>query len=432
MTRLAECLRRCAARMAWLCLLLACGCRPAAPPPPETAARAADDRPYLVLVSFDGFRADYVDRFDLPHLRRVIQRGARAAGMTPVFPSLTFPNHYSLATGLYPEHHGIIENTFYDPGRNQTYSMREQQSVGDGTWYGGEPIWVTAETQETRAACFFWPGSEAPIKGVRPTYWTRYDGAIPNDARVSAVLDWLRLPEERRPHVVTLYFSELDSASHRNPLDSPAIERAARSLDRSLGRLVDGIDRLPISNRVYLLLTSDHGMVDTSAAQAVALRSIVDPAEVKVGYEGPVTGLHVPGGSGRARRIADRINARLRHGRAYVRQEVPERHHYRANPRIGDVVIIMDEPWTIAARTPLISLIRDRWGHHGWDAALPSMRALFVLAGPGIAPATTIPEVENVDVYPLMTELLGLRAADGIDGRPGRIRDLLSASVPDR
>jgi predicted AlkP superfamily pyrophosphatase or phosphodiesterase len=387
------------------------------------------DKPHLILISFDGFRPDYLERFDLPNFKRLGQRGVRAEAMIPVFPSLTFPNHYSLVTGLYPEHHGIIENTFHDPDRNQTYSIRDQSTVTDGTWYRGEPIWVTAETQGMVAACYFWPGSEAAIKGVRPTIWNTYDGTVANNARVDTVLDWLRLPAERRPHLITIYFSEMDSVSHRHPLDSSAIEAAAKSLDRALGGLLDGIDTLSIKDRIYLLATSDHGMTETTGSRAVTLSSLIDLESVTVSFDGPVTGLHVKAGAQNASRIRDQINSRLQHGRAYLRRDVPERHRFRADPRIGDVVVIMDESWTLVGVPPLTGLIRTRWGMHGWDPTLPSMHALFMIAGPDLPPGTRIPAIDNVDVYSLMTELLGLRSASGIDGRPGHIRALMAAAT---
>jgi predicted AlkP superfamily pyrophosphatase or phosphodiesterase len=379
------------------------------------------DKPHLILISFDGFRDDYLDRFNLPNFKRMGERGARAA-MIPVFPSLTFPNHYSLVTGLHPERHGIVENTFHDPDRNQTYSIGDQSTVTDGSWYRGEPIWVTAESQGMVAACFFWPGSEAAIKGVRPTIWNKYDGTVANNARVDTVLQWLRMPAERRPHLITIYFSELDYASHRNPLDSSAIEAATKSLDRSLGALLDGIDALPIKDRIYVLVTSDHGMAETNRSRVIMLSSLIDLDSVKVSFDGPVTGLHVKAGSSEARHICDQINSRLQRGRAYLRREVPEKHRFRADPRIGDVVIIMDESWTLIGIPPVSGLVRERWGTHGWDPALPSMHAVFMIAGPDIRPGTTIPAVDNVDVYPLMTELLGLRHSSGIDGRSGHIR----------
>ena len=407
------------------------------------------DKPYLILVSLDGFKAEYLDRFDLPNLRRVAQRGARAKGMVPVFPTLTFPNHYSLVTGLHPDRHGIVNNRFYDPARGETYTYTDPRTAADGSWYGGEPIWVTAESQGMVAACYFWPGSEAEIKGVRPTTFNKYTSGVSNETRVKTVLEWLQLPVERRPHMITLYFSELDETSHAGPLESPAVLEAARSLDAAIGMLVEGIDALPVRDQVYLVITSDHGMVNTSRAQTVRLETLLNEtelADVVHAVPGPVASLHIKGGAERARQIRDRINAQLARGTAYLRAGLPPRFHYSSNPRAGDIVVVMDESWTLSAPRPTPRpsapaapptagtakptaperAPRERWGMHGWDNALPSMRALFLVSGPGIRAGALIDEVENVDVYPLMAELLQLRPASAIDGRPGRIWRLIS------
>ncbi|HEV3485957.1 MAG TPA: ectonucleotide pyrophosphatase/phosphodiesterase, partial [Vicinamibacterales bacterium] len=372
----------------------------------------------------------YVDRFTLPHIRRMARAGARARALVPVFPSLTFPNHYSLATGLTPERHGIVSNSFYDPGLRARYSLSDRAAVADARWYRGEPIWVTAETQGMVAACFFWPGSEAPINGVRPTLWRPYDGGIPNDERVDTVLEWLRLPSERRPHLVTLYFSQLDSVSHEHPLNAPAIERAAQSLDRTIGRLMAGIAGLPDGDRVYILLTSDHGMAEVTPSQELSLDAMVDMSSIEAAFGGPVASLHVRGGAGNAVAIRDRLNARLKNGRAYLRRELPPRFRYRGDPRAGDIVVVMDESW------PLITGLRriarpflGRRGMHGWDPALPSMHALFIASGPDIRAGAVIPQVEMVDLYPFMTELLGLRPARDVDGRAGHLRQQIVDTV---
>ena len=380
------------------------------------------DKPYLILISLDGFKPGYLDTFDLPGMRRLAQRGVRASALIPVFPSLTFPNHYSLVTGLHPEGHGIVSNTFYDPMVRATYSLSNREAVGDARWYRGEPIWVTAEKQGMVAACYFWPGSEAPIGGVRPTMWRTYDAGIGQAERVRTVVEWLRRPTERRPHVITLYFSELDSASHSHPLESPAIEEAARSIDRSINQLVDAIDASPIRDRIYLLLTSDHGMAELTPERELALAPLVDMADVEHAFGGPVANLHVRGGAPAAARVRDSLNARLTNGRAYIREELPERFHYRADPRAGDVVVVMDEGWTlITGLRRLVRPFRGRRGMHGWDPALPSLQALFVAVGPGIRAGAVVGAVHNVDVYPFMTELLGLRPASPLDGRAGRI-----------
>jgi predicted AlkP superfamily pyrophosphatase or phosphodiesterase len=241
------------------------------------------------------------------------------------------------------------------------------------------------------------------------------------------VLEWLQLPAERRPHVLTLYFNDLDSAAHAGTLDSPGIEAAATSVDRSLGALLDGIDALDIRDRIYLLLTSDHGMVETSADRTISLDSLINTSALEASFGGAVANLHVTGGADKARQIRDAINGKLQQGRAYLREELPARHQYRRNPRAGDVVVIMNESWTLATSPRRSPRSGGVWGAHGWDPALPSMRAIFMAAGPRVRAGATIDEVRNVDVYPLMTELLGLRPAAGIDGVPGRIRSQLDA-----
>jgi predicted AlkP superfamily pyrophosphatase or phosphodiesterase len=390
-------------------------------------------KPSLVLISLDGFRADYFDRADVPNVARVLRNGTRARALVPVFPSLTFPNHYSLVTGLRPDRHGIVANSFFDSARNETYSMGLPATVGDGSWYGGEPIWVTAERQGMVTACYFWPGSEAAIGGIRPTIWTRYDGSVANDVRVDTVLEWLRLPDQRRPKLITLYISDVDGASHRHELGSDDIDAAIRAVDRALGRLLDGIETLAVRDRLFLVVTSDHGMADTQLDRVVALDDLVDMGLVRLAEDGPVGNVHVHDAA-RVREVRDRLNRGLgARGRAYLRAEVPARLHYRASPRIGDIVVIMNEGYVIETAERRKRRTRlEPFGTHGWDPALPAMRAVFAVAGPGIRVGATVPEVDNIDVYPFLTELLGLRPARGIDGRPGRISKLVMDETPRR
>ena len=226
---------------------------------------------------------------------------------------------------------------------------------------------------------------------------------------------------------------------------------AGRSLDRAIGLLMDGVDALPVKDQVYVLLTSDHGMVDTSARQTVQLTSLLDAADLadlEAAYSGPVANLHVRGGASRAAALNDKINAGLKNGRAYLRGALPERLHYRSNPRAGDIVIVMDEAWSLnAPRLPAASAPRalapaaagkpetqrsrpEEWGAHGWDPELPSMRALFLAFGPKIRAGATVDPIHNVDVYPFVAEVLGLKPAADIDGRSGYVRRLLQQRSP--
>jgi predicted AlkP superfamily pyrophosphatase or phosphodiesterase len=386
---------------------------------------AQQKKPYVIMISFDGFRAEYLNRLTLPNFDRVVQRGVRSAGMIPVYPSKTFPNHYSLATGMYSETHGIVGNRFWDSQRNAAYGMSDTVAVLDASWYRGEPIWATAEKQGMVAASFFWVASEAPISGARPTLYKKYDGRVQNDARVDSVLGWLALPVERRPHMITMYFSTLDNAGHDAGPLSARVDTAGKSVDATLGRLLDGIERLPdVKDRVYLVLVSDHGMSETSPRWYVGLDTVIDMSGVQLGEAGPLANLHVRGGAARATVLRDSINRRMKFGRAYLRADVPLHLHYRKDPRIGEVVVVMNDHWQIGmANRP----VREG-GNHGWDPTLPNMHALFVASGPGIPAGTLIPTFENVDVYPWIAELLMIKPASGIDGKPGRLKRLINAA----
>ena len=215
---------------------------------------------YVILVSLDGFRYDYAEKYRAENIRALGAAGAAAReGMIPAYPSLTFPNHYTLATGLYPEHHGIVANNFYDAQRKQTYRLGDPATVTDGSWYGGTPIWVLAEQQGMRAACFFWPGSEAEIQGTRPSYYMKYDDKVPDDARVQQVLAWLRLPAERRPHLITVYFADVDHAGHEYGPESEEVRTAVQVVDREIGMLRDGSGEIEVAGGCDCAFRSWHG-----------------------------------------------------------------------------------------------------------------------------------------------------------------------------
>jgi predicted AlkP superfamily pyrophosphatase or phosphodiesterase len=217
------------------------------------------NKPYLILISVDGFRWDYQDLFETPALDRLAARGVRAESLQPVFPTLTFPNHYSIATGLYPANHGIVANDFPDPDSDDWYLHKRAKIVRQSRWYGGEPIWVAAERNGMVSAAFFWIGTEADIEGIRPTYWHKFDDNISGKRRVKQVLKWLQMPVETRPHLIALYFEHVDRITHANGIGSRESVREIKRIDRYLGRLMDGIDKLPHSKDVYIILVSDHG-----------------------------------------------------------------------------------------------------------------------------------------------------------------------------
>ncbi len=386
-----------------------------------TNSDATLNKPYLILISFDGFRHDYLDRFDTPSFDRVAASGARAERLLPPFPSLTFPAHYTVATGLYPERHGLVGNRFYDPIRGAEYNYRNRRNVEDGSWYGGEPIWVTAETQGMVSAAMLFVGTEADVGGIRPTFWTPYADRGSQRERVDQVLDWLALPPERRPHLLTLYFSAVDGAGHGDGPATPGVERAIGQVDRALGRLLDGIDALQHGDRVSLVLVADHGMTDVDPAKVFNLRDHADLSGVRVVVTGPQANLFIDGPAARAVAIRDDLNDGLTAGRAYLRDEVPDTLRYRLDPRIGDVVVVPDSGAMLAMR----ELDDPPAGMHGYDPTGDDMAGILLMKGPDILPGSRLGRVESVHLYPLMAHLLRLTPNPDIDGSLSELSSVL-------
>lgn len=372
------------------------------------------DAPYVVMISFDGFRWDYQDKYSTPNFDRVSSAGVRADAMTPVFPSKTFPAHYTIATGMYAENHRLVGNNFWAPDKQAAYSIGDRSVVEDGSWYGGEPIWVTAERQGMVAASYFFVGSEADVGGVRPSYWHVFDGTVPNNDRVDAVLDWLQLPPEQRPHMITLYFSDTDDAGHSYGPDSDEIAEAIAKVDGNLGRLLDGLEALPHGDQVNVVLVSDHGMLRAETGKVDVLDLDLYPG-VRLAASGPYASIFVDeGGPERAAAVRDSIAATMPENGVYLRADVPARFHYNADPRIGDIVIVAASGRTIERPNRVPS---TDYFTHGWDNALPEMGAIFLARGPRISAGQSVEAFESIHVYPLLAELLGLAPNDAIDGR---------------
>jgi arylsulfatase A-like enzyme len=375
---------------------------------PNTPAQQA--KPYVVLVSLDGFRYDYARKYGARHLLALGAAGAIATdGMIPAYPSLTFPNHYTLVTGLYPEHHGIVANSFYDPARKQTYTVSDPAAVRDGSWYGGMPLWVLAEKQGMRSACFFWPGSEAEIAGGRPTYYLHFDDRYPDQKRIDQVMQWLSLPMEQRPHFITLYYSNVDHAGHEYGPDSPQTAAAVAHVDQLVGDLHEQLDKLHLP--IDLVVVSDHGM-EHEQGPWIDLSRFADLSNfVTVGP------LLYPNSDADAEKAYQELKIKTDAFTVYRRKRVPGTYDYDSNPREGDPVVIANGPYAIRAHPPATGADKaPEAGVHGYDPrVMSSMRAVFVAAGPDIRPGSKLEPFENVNVFPLLAKILGLDAP-AVDG----------------
>jgi predicted AlkP superfamily pyrophosphatase or phosphodiesterase len=378
------------------------------------AGAEAAARPPLILISIDGFRWDYLDRRLSPNLSALAAGGVRAQRMIPSFPSVTFPNHYTLVTGLYPDHHGIVNNTFEDARMAGVFRMSSKE---EGWWDEATPIWTTAEQHGIHAGVMFWPGSEAPIRGVRPSRWKTYDIGFPADARVDTVLGWLDLPQAERPGFLTLYFERVDSAGHAFGPDSPQVDQAIAAVDAAIGRLVAGLKARGIA--ADLIVVADHGMAPVPPDHTLVLDSLIDVGAVHVVFEDAVLGVDIPdtpaGRSAQARLLLPHD-----HLTCWRKADIPARFHYGTNPRVPDVICAAQTGWLVQTRERAARRLPPERGAHGYDNADPLMGALFVAEGPDFRQGLVIAPFPNVDVYPLMMEILGLPP----EPNDGRLADL--------
>lgn len=373
----------------------------------------AQETPYVVLVSFDGFRHDYAERFDLPNFKKFIARGSASRGLIPSFPSKTFPNHYSIVTGLYPGHHGLVNNEFYDPRKGEFYTMDIRDRLVDPYYYSGKPLWTLARENGIKSASYFWVGSEIPDEGSHPDYYFPYEESVPFTERVDQVLEWLKLPVRERPHFVTLYFSSPDHEAHQfGPLSAQA-RKAAIRVDKMLGRLMEGLDGLSLP--VNVILVSDHGLKELEVREDtyIFLDEIMD-----VDHESFIA---VNAGSQVHFYVKDKeqrdslINVLSVGNRPYTlvtAEEFPEPWNYE-HQRSGDLMLVAkpghyfrdkDRSAYMKSKKP-----GEKFGVHGYDPDIePDMVGIFYACGPNIEKGVELPAFRNVHVYPLVARILGM------------------------
>ncbi len=416
-------------------------CAATMPPAPIAAApnAAAQDEaraPVTILVSIDGFRADYLDRGVTPNLNALAAKGVHAA-MRPSYPSKTFPNHWTLVTGLRPDRSGIVANTMEDSQRpGETFTMETDDPFW---WNGSEPLWVTAEKAGIRTATMFWPGSNVAVGGVRakdwphdisggtrPEDWQQFNMAVNNSQRVNAVLDWVRRPAAIRPKFVTLYFDTIDTAGHTYGPGDPRTTAAVADIDRTIGDLVQGLDAM--RQPANLVIVADHGMAEVSKDRTVALDQLANPADYRVVEASTFASLAAVPGHEAALEAA--LLKPHDHITCWRKADIPARLHYGTNPRIPPYFCMMETGWLAVKSAG--AKISDH-GNHGYDNAAPEMAALFVASGPAFRAGGTLPGFDNVDVAPLVRDLLGLPPGTGLDGDDAPFRGVLrpAQSHPD-
>lgn len=387
-------------------LLQACATAPAvAPPPPVAEVR----EPVTILVSIDGFRADYLDRGITPSLSDLAASGISAA-MRPSFPTKTFPNHYAIVTGLRPDRNGIVANKMEDvrkPGK-----LFDMETDDPFWWDEAEPIWVPAEKAGIRTGTLFWPGSNTKAGGLYPSDWAQFNMAISGEQRVETVIDWLRRPDPaKRPRFLTLYFDTVDTAGHDFGPDAPETRKAIADVDALIARLRDELAAL--GQPANLVVVADHGMAPISEDRVILFDKIADKADYRVVEDGVYASLFPA--PGREAALEAALLKPHDHMQCWRKQDIPERLHYGKNPRVPPYLCLPEIGWSIRAKP-----VKDDWapdyGNHGWDNKEPQMLALFIANGPAFARGKRIPTFDNVDVYALLRDVLGLPPKPGVDG----------------
>jgi predicted AlkP superfamily pyrophosphatase or phosphodiesterase len=360
----------------------------------------------ILIVSFDAFRWDYHSIYKTPNLDRMAAEGVKADRLISSFPTVTFPNHYSIATGLYPDHHGLINNTFFAPDLNLLYRIGDRKAVENPAFYSGEPMWVTARKQGLRTASFFWVGSETTAGGMQPDYWKKYDSKVSYSERIDTVVKWLGYPEDKRPDLVTLYFDEPDATSHDFGPVSPETGEVVSHLDSLLGVLRTKLSTLPVARRLNLIVLSDHGMSQLSAERYINLKSLI-PERMIAGIWGGNPVYLLKPQEEKTDSILTIING-TRGVKAWTKDKVPAKWHYGTNPRIPGIVVVADSSWYISTR-PFIGTLNG--GAHGYDNRNSDMFAIFYAAGPAFKKGYTVHEFNNVDIYSLVCRILNIKPA---------------------
>ncbi len=386
--------------------------------------------PLLVLLSLDGFHPDYLARGLTPTLVQLANTGVQAQWLTPSFPSKTFPNHYTIATGLIPDHHGIVDNVMLDPELGR-FTLSDRDAVGDGRWWQGEPVWITAHRHGLRSGIKFWPGSEAAISGIRPDFWHPFDASVTVSNRVDTVLAWLDLTGQERIDFIALYFEQVDSAGHNHGPESPEVDAALAQVDNAVAQLLAGLRGHPAQRPFNLVIVSDHGMSAVPADQELVLEEIIDPALVEIVTLSEISGFRPRTGHEAAAEAA--LLGEHEGMTCHHRAELPAQWRYGQHPRVPDIVCLLHDGWRISRRdsfNPWRQFTGGTRGSHGYDPASPAMRGIFIAHGVSLKSQLRVPAFGNEHVYVLLCRLLGIEPAAN-DGDPAITRPMLAESSRD-
>lgn len=382
-------------------------------------------QPYVILISFDGFRWDYCSRGITPNIELLIEEGVKATSLQPVFPTKTFPNHYTLVTGLYPENHGIIFNEFHDPYTKEDYKMWDTTEVRNPKWYRGEAIWETLKFYGIKSASYFWPGASLDSEFRQPEYLYNYVRNDPPINKVNAAIKWLQLPYSKRPHLITLYFSSTDHAGHDYGPDSEGMNRTIASIDSSLGFLLTELEKIQMRDSVNIILVSDHGMTE------VSIDNIVNIEEILIGfncsYSNYGAAMMVEPDQDKVEEVYNILKKNENHYTVYRKENIPEYLHFNKNPFISEIILVSDLGWSVIVNENLKWMNPESFnGNHGYDNTELDMHGIFIASGPALKKNFFTGTLNSLDIYPLLCKIYNAIPNGIIDGRLDRIEFILN------
>ena len=386
---------------------------------------SAKNPPYVILISFDGFRWDYLNRNITPNIDKMISEGVRALSLKPAFPTKTFPNHISIITGMYTEHHGIIANVFTNPETGKEYRLGDTVSTRESEWYKGEAFWETAQKHGIKTASYFWPGTEITDSSRKPTYRKFYDHFKPYRERIDTVIQWLSLPAGKRPYFISVYFHDTDTYGHDFGPNSPEINNSIMRLDSLVGYLHELLNKINLSDSINVIITSDHGMTEVSPDRVINIESLLTEYNVLIEDHGPV--MRITPQKNDIASVYNLLKSTHDHYSVYLKENMPEYYHYSESSLIPPVIVIADLGWSLI--NDGISENLKSWkykGDHGYDNNTTDMQGVFIAEGPAFKNNYETGTLLNIDIYPLLCKIYNLPQADNIDGRLERIEYILN------
>lgn len=380
--------------------------------------------PYTILVSFDGFRWDYLNRGITPNFQEVEKEGVRALSLKPSFPTKTFPNHYSIISGMYPQNHGIIFNSFTNNINGKKYRIGSATEVKNSAWYLGEAFWETARRNGIITASYFWPGSEVDLERRRPNYIMTYNHNTPYIDRIEGVINWLRLPVKERPRFITLYFHDTDTFGHNYGPNSEQINISISRVDTLVGIINDKLKEIGLLDSTNVIFVSDHGMTEISVDRVVNIEKLLENYDVLIGGSKPV--MMIKTKNDQLNEVYKLLKERENHYKVYLRDELPTYFHFSKNQFIYPIILVADLGWSLVTERWLKGLQRNNTkGNHGYDNNSTDMHGIFLAKGPSFKSGYQTGTISNIDIYPLLCKIYNIFPRANIDGKLERIEFIL-------